>query len=131
MIGAIKRALEKAGLPSVREPPDLDRGYGSRPDGITVFPLSGGRSLDWGCTCGDTFVEVTFIGQQWELAGLQTMPMSASVVNTLRLQKHISLSQWQSKLWGCIVGPLESSWRAIDHRLVEATEEPREANWFC
>ena len=40
----IKRALQKAGLSSVLEPPGLDRGDGSRPDGITVFPFSGGRS---------------------------------------------------------------------------------------
>ena len=38
----IKRALRKAGLPSVLEPPGLDRGDGSPPDGITVFPFSWG-----------------------------------------------------------------------------------------
>ena len=54
----IKRALEKAGLPSVLEPPGLDRGDGSRPVGITVFPFSGGRSLVWDCTCVDTFTGV-------------------------------------------------------------------------
>ena len=41
----INRALQKAGLPSVLEPPGLDREDGSRPDSITVFPFSGGRSL--------------------------------------------------------------------------------------
>ena len=41
MNDVIKRALQKAGLPSVLEPPGLDRGDGSRPDGITVFPLVG------------------------------------------------------------------------------------------
>ena len=41
MNDVIKRALQKAGLPSVFEPPGLDRGDGSHPDGITVFPLSG------------------------------------------------------------------------------------------
>ena len=51
----IKRALQKAGLSSVFEPPGLDRGDGSRPDGITVFPFSVGRSLVWDCTCVDTF----------------------------------------------------------------------------
>ena len=51
----IKRALQKTGLPSVLEPSGLDRGDGSRPDGITVFPFSGGRSLVWDCTCVDTF----------------------------------------------------------------------------
>ena len=55
MNDVVKRALQKAGLPSVLEPPGLDRGDGSRPDGITVFPFSGDRSLVWDCTCVDTF----------------------------------------------------------------------------
>ena len=58
MNDVIKRALQKAGLPSVLEPPELDRGDGSRPNGITVFPYSGDRSLVWNCTCVDTFAEV-------------------------------------------------------------------------
>ena len=50
----IKRALQKAGLPSVLEPPGLDRGDGSRPDGITVFPLRVGAdvSIPHSCRCG-------------------------------------------------------------------------------
>ena len=55
MNDVIKRALCKAGLPWVLELPGLDRGDGSRPDVITVFPFSGGRSLVWDCTCVDTF----------------------------------------------------------------------------
>ena len=55
MNDVIKRALQKTGLSSVLEPPGLDRGDESRPDGITVFPFSGGRSLVWDCTCVDTF----------------------------------------------------------------------------
>ena len=58
VIIVIKRALQKAGLPSVLEPPGLDRGDGSRPDGITVFQFSGGMSLIWDCTCVDTFAGV-------------------------------------------------------------------------
>ena len=55
MNDVVKRALHKAGLPSVLEHPGLDRGDGSRPDGIAVFPFSGGRSLVWDCTCVDIF----------------------------------------------------------------------------
>ena len=44
MNDVIKRALQKAGLPSGLEPPGLDRGDGSHPDGITVFPFSEGMS---------------------------------------------------------------------------------------
>ena len=43
----IKWALQKAGLPSVLEPPGLDRGDGSRHDGLAVFPFSWFRSLVW------------------------------------------------------------------------------------
>ena len=57
MNDVVTRALQKAGLPLVLEPPGLDRGDGSRLDGKTVFPFSGGRSLVWDCTCVDTFVE--------------------------------------------------------------------------
>ena len=61
MNDVVKRALQKTGLPSFLEPPGLDRGGGSRPDGITVFPFSGGKSLVWDCTCVesiDTFAGV-------------------------------------------------------------------------
>ena len=58
MNDVIERALQKAVLPSVLEPPGLDRKKGSYPDGITVFPFSGGRSLVWDCTCVDTFAWV-------------------------------------------------------------------------
>ena len=36
----------------------LDRGDGSGPDGITVFPFSGGRSLVWDYTFVDGFAGV-------------------------------------------------------------------------
>ena len=58
MNDGIKRALQTAGMPSVLGPPGLDRGDESRPDVITVFPFSGGRSLVWDCTCVDTFAGV-------------------------------------------------------------------------
>ena len=45
-------------MPSVLEPPGLDIGDGSLPDGMTVFPFSGGSSLVWDCTCVVTFAEV-------------------------------------------------------------------------
>ena len=48
MNDVIKRELQKAGLPSVLEPPGLDRRDGSRHDGITVFPFSGGEGVWFG-----------------------------------------------------------------------------------
>ena len=53
----VKRSLQSAGIPSVLEPVGVDRGDSMRPDGITVFPFSRGRSLCWDATCVDTFAE--------------------------------------------------------------------------
>ena len=55
MNDVIKRELQKTGLPSVLDPPGVDTGDGSRPDGITIFPFSWSGSLVWDCTCVDTF----------------------------------------------------------------------------
>ena len=48
------RALQSAGVQSVREPPGLSRGDGKRPDGVTLIPWSRGRCLLWDATCPDT-----------------------------------------------------------------------------
>ena len=53
----VKRGLAAAGVPSCLEPLGLDRGDGKRPDGLTVFPFSGGRSLCWDATCVDSFCQ--------------------------------------------------------------------------
>ena len=110
MNDVIKRALQKAGLPSVLEPPGLDRGDGSRPDGITVFPFSGGRSLVWDYTCVDTFA-----GAHINRSAMEAGTAANSAEERKRrkyyalLQSHISLSQLQSKRWECMASPLEPS----------------------
>ena len=53
----VKRSLNATGLPSWLEPVGLNSGDGKRPDGITVFPFTGGKSLCWDATCGDTFAK--------------------------------------------------------------------------
>ena len=51
----VRRSLLSAGIQSWLEPLGLDRGDGRRPDGLTVSPFSGGKSLCWDATCSDTF----------------------------------------------------------------------------
>ena len=43
----ILRAVGAAGIPAVKEPSGLDRQDGKRPDGLTLIPWHGGRSLVW------------------------------------------------------------------------------------
>ena len=50
----IKRALGSAQIPAIREPPGLVRSDFKRPDGLTLYPWSQGKSLVWDFTCSDT-----------------------------------------------------------------------------
>jgi len=43
----IWRAFGAAGIPAVQKPSGLDRQDGKRPDGLTLIPWQGGRSLVW------------------------------------------------------------------------------------
>ena len=58
MNDGIKRALYKASLSSVLEHHELDRGDGSRPDCITIFPFICGRNLFWDYMCVEIFAGV-------------------------------------------------------------------------
>ena len=50
----IWRALAKASIPSIKEPPELFRSDGKRPDGLTLIPWQGGKCLVWDVTVSDT-----------------------------------------------------------------------------
>jgi len=50
----IFRALVKAGVPAIKEPPGLLRTDGKRPDGVTQIPWTSGKSLAWDVTVTDT-----------------------------------------------------------------------------
>ena len=130
MNDVVKRALQKAGLPSVLEPPGLDRGDGSRPDGITVFPFSGGKSLVWDCTCVDIFAGVHMNRSAME-AGI-----AANNAEERKRHKYAALAEAHQfepvavetmGVYGKSTGVII---KAIGRRLVEATGDPREANWF-
>ena len=50
----IWRALQRAQIPSTKEPIGITRTDGKRPDGVTLIPWSHGRCLTWDVTCVDT-----------------------------------------------------------------------------
>lgn len=130
MNDVVKRALLKAGLPSVLEPSGMDRGDGSRPDGITVFPFSRGRSLVWDCTCVDTYAE-SHLNQSAVEAG-----SAARAAEDRKRRKYATLAgahQFEpiavetTGVYGATTGLIL---RAIGRRISETTGEPREAVWF-
>ena len=50
----IKRSLDAARIPSQCEPLGLSRSDGKRPDGASIVPWKGGKTLVWDVTCPDT-----------------------------------------------------------------------------
>ena len=48
------------------EPPGLSRKDGKRPDGLTLFPWSGGKNLVWDYTCRDTLAPSHIAGTSKE-----------------------------------------------------------------
>ena len=126
----VKRALQRAGLPSVLEPVGIDRGDGKRPDGITVFPFKNGKSLVWDCTCIDTFAESHLIGSAVAAGS------AAGGAEAIKRRKYNDLSQRYlfepiaietTGVYGTTTAAIVAE---IGRRLVEATREPRESAWF-
>jgi len=54
---SIWRALQRADIPAVKEPLGLIRTDGKHPDGLTLIPWKGGRSMTWDATVTDTVAE--------------------------------------------------------------------------
>ena len=50
----IHRSLNRAGIPAIKEPSGRTKSDGKRPDGQTLIPWSGGRTLLWDATVIDT-----------------------------------------------------------------------------
>ena len=63
----VLRALVRANIPSVKEPVGLVRSDGKRPDGLTLIPWQGGKSLTWDVTVSDTlarsYIPITSVTQ--------------------------------------------------------------------
>ena len=79
----IKRALASAGTPSVLEPPGLSRTDFKRPDGLTLFPWSGGKNAVWDFTCRDTLC-LSNVGETSLEAGKAAQQGESSKFNTYR-----------------------------------------------
>ena len=105
----IKRAIHKAGLQSVLEPPGLDRGDGSRPGDITVFPFRDGRSLVWDCTYVDAFSGVHLNRSAMEAGTAANIAAERKCFQYSALAEAHQFEPIAVKTMGVYGGPLESS----------------------
>ena len=64
----ILHSMTRAGIPAMKEPNNLSRTDGKRPDGLTLIPWREGRCLIWDVTVADT-TAVSYLSTTAKLAG--------------------------------------------------------------
>ena len=122
--------FQKVSLPLVLEHPQLDRGDGSCPGGISVFPFSCGKSLVWDYTCVDIFA-----GLHPNMSAMEAVT-AANYAEKCKGRKCAAVADAHQfkpiavETMGVYGGSTGVILRPIGPRLVEATCEPREVNWF-
>ncbi|KAF0288994.1 Ubiquitin carboxyl-terminal hydrolase 2 [Amphibalanus amphitrite] len=126
----VRRGLASAGIPSILEPVGLDRGDGKRPDGLTLFPYSGGMCLTWDATCADTFADTVLIQTALE-------PGAAARAAEDRKRRHYSEISSRFKFvpiaveTSGVLGPATSKFiRELGQLITTRTGERRETEWL-
>ena len=117
-------------MPSWLEPVGVSRTDGRHPDGITVFPFSGGRSLCWDATCVDTFAETHLMDSAMRAGA------AAEKQEQLKRQKYTELSErfrfepLAVETTG-VLGPSSLKFVAeLGNRIRQYTGERRETQWL-
>ena len=82
----IQRAFSAAGIPSRREPSDISRPGGKRPDGMTLSPWSFGHALIWDATIPDT------LAASYRQVGLSSS--SKAVANLVESKKSLKYASF-------------------------------------
>jgi len=80
----IARAVTSAGIPVTKEPVGLTKLDGKRPDGLTLTPRQGGKSLTWDVTVVSTLAD-SYLHASFHSAG------SAAEIATVRKESKYSL----------------------------------------
>ena len=124
----IYRALNRAKVPSVKEPTGLTRLDGKRPDGLTLIPWRSGRCLTWDVTIADTF---TYI-QKTSLA----QGGAADIAAARKIEKYTDLARTYEfcPIAMETLGPINeiglSFLYDLGRRLVETTGDTRETTFL-
>ena len=123
----IFQALNRAGIPSVKEPAGLSRSDGKRPDGLTRIPWQAGRSAIWDVTVTDTLA-TSYLSSSSTVAG-----GAAERAAQRKEEKYTTLSLSYTFIPIAIetMGPIGSKaaifLQELGRRLSTVTGDPRES----
>ena len=112
------------------EPDGLNRGDGTRPDGITIFPFSQGRALCWDATCINTFGE-SYVND----TAIEVGHAAAKAENTKRakypdLVRRFRFEPIAIETSGVFGPSTKNIVYEIGKRITEKTGDKRETSWL-
>jgi hypothetical protein len=93
------KALNKCNLAAIREPNNLSRTDGKKPDGVTLIPWSKGKSLMWDATIPNTMASSYLKTSSSKACKVTNLAEKKKSPNMTTFPKVSVLFQWQSKLW--------------------------------
>ena len=124
------RALERASIPSCREPRNLLRDSELRPDGLTLIPWKEGKCLTWDVTVADTLA-ATYVSATSVKAGEAAARLAANKRDKCEEITHTHLF---CPIAVETMGPVEDEGRdllsAIGHLITKITGDPRETSFL-
>ena len=126
----VRRSLDAAGIPSCLEPAGLDRGDGKRPDGLTLFPFSRGKSLVWDATCVDTFSATNVCTSATEAGSAAAKAEHTKTAKYAALSDRFVFQPVAVETSGAIGPSTLAFLRGVGLRISCARVEPRETEWL-
>ena len=126
----ISRALRSAGIPTLLEPIGLDRGDGKRPDGITTFPFSRGKSLCWDATCVNTYSESSVMESAISAGSAAAKAERAKRSKYPDLVRRFRFEPVAIETSGAFGPSTSAIVNEIGKRISEKTEDKRETSWL-
>lgn len=126
----VRRALQSAGVPALLEPHGVDRGDGKRPDGMTIFPFSQGRSLVWDATCINSFADSHLAAAATKAGAAAHNAELAKRRKYVELVKRFRFEPVAFETGGACGPSTKVFLRELGSRLTAVTGERRETEWL-
>ena len=126
----ICRALKSSGLSAMMEPVGLNRDDGTRPDGISFFPFSHGKSLCWDATCVNTFSESAVNNPAIEAGYAASKAETAKRNKYPDLVRRYRFEPVAIETSGVFGSSTRNIVNELGKRISEKTGEKRETSWL-
>ena len=126
----IRRALDSARVPAILEPHGIERRDGKRPDGMTLFPFSGGKSLLWDATCVNSYAQSRLAAAATTAGGAAKEAEEAKRRKYAHLSPRFRFEPVAFETSGSCGPTTRVFLKELGARLASVTGERRETEWL-